>query len=93
MRLDGREDIQSVKSSLSILHLELKAGTLPHLEKRKEVKQTRTHTHFLMNSTGDEILFFVKMLDICIFWGNKLHKSVSSTYFGYQCIGNKRTRN
>ena len=40
-----------------------------------------------MNCTEEELLASFKMLDVCIFWPNKLHKAVNITNFGWQCIG------
>ena len=45
MRLDGRKDIEVVKSACSVLHAELKSCVLPlYGGVMKDVKQTHTHT-------------------------------------------------
>ena len=46
MGLDDRKDIQSVKLTWSVLHVELKDRVLlPYREITKDIKHTHTHTH------------------------------------------------
>ena len=45
MRIDDRKVIQSVKSTWSILHLELKSLVLPPLEGNIKGRKLNKHTH------------------------------------------------
>ena len=47
MRLDGRKDIQSVKSALSVLHAEFKAHVPRSLQGYNEGRKTNIHTQFI----------------------------------------------
>ena len=58
MRLDGRKDIQSVKSNWSVLHSDLKAHVVPPLGKTHKECKTNTHIH---TSTRKILYTFIHM--------------------------------
>ena len=56
VKVDGRKNIQFIKSVWSILYLELKFHVLPPIKDNNKGHKTNTHTHTSENTQG--FLFF-----------------------------------